>query len=98
MFEKVLRRLDVIEARISAMSQEIKAPRGPTHPVYLSVGLQTTVNTLKALTEPASADQISAITGRARAVESGYLNELFRMGLARKERRGRIGVFTLKEK
>jgi DNA-binding transcriptional ArsR family regulator len=97
MFERIQRKLDIIDARISTVSQEVKAPRGPMQPVYLSVGIQTTVNALKAFTGSASAEQISALTGRARAVESMYLNELFRMGLVKKEKQGRAKVFMLKE-
>lgn len=98
MFEKVMRRLDVIDAKISAVFQELKAQRGPIgNTVYLSVGLQTTIKALKAFTEPATAEQISAVTGRARAMESMYLNELFRMGLITKEKRTRARIFMLKE-
>ncbi|MBS7633812.1 helix-turn-helix transcriptional regulator [Candidatus Bathyarchaeota archaeon] len=97
MFERIQRKLDIIDVRISTLSQEVKAPRGPVQPVYLSVGIQTTVNALKTFRGPATAEQISAVTGRARAVESMHLNELFRMGLARKEKRSRTAFFSLKE-
>ena len=43
--------------------------------------------------EEATADQVSEQTKRARAVESGYLNQLVIMGYMKKERRGRKAYF-----
>jgi len=41
----------------------------------------------------ATADQVAEQTKRARAVESGYLNQLVLMGYVKKERRGRKAYF-----
>ncbi len=41
----------------------------------------------------ATADQVADQTKRARAVESGYLNQLVLMGYVKKERRGRKAFF-----
>ena len=43
--------------------------------------------------EKATADEISEQTKRARAVESGYLNQLVIMGYLKKERQGRKAYF-----
>jgi hypothetical protein len=43
----------------------------------------------------ASADQVAAVTGKARAVESSYLNQLAVMRLIRKEHRGRTVFFCV---
>ncbi len=43
--------------------------------------------------ENATADNVSEHTKRARAVESGYLNQLVLMGYVKKERRGRKAFF-----
>ena len=43
--------------------------------------------------ESATADQVAEQTKRARAVESGYLNQLVLMGYVKKERRGRKAYF-----
>lgn len=43
----------------------------------------------------ATADEISERTERARAVESGYLNQLVRMGYLKKERDGRMVLFSV---
>jgi DNA-binding transcriptional ArsR family regulator len=43
----------------------------------------------------ATADEISERTERARAVESGYLNQLVRMGYLKKERDGRRVLFSV---
>jgi len=45
--------------------------------------------------EEATADEIAEHTKRARAVESGYLNQLVVMGYLKKERRGRKAYFTI---
>lgn len=44
----------------------------------------------------ASASEVSAITHRARAVESSYLNQLILLGHLRKWRDGRIAMFALR--
>jgi len=43
--------------------------------------------------EKATADQVAEQTKRARAVESGYLNQLVVMGYMKKEREGRKAFF-----
>ena len=43
--------------------------------------------------EEATANEVSEQTKRARAVESGYLNQLVIMGYMKKERRGRKAYF-----
>lgn len=45
----------------------------------------------------ATAEEIAEQTKRARAVESGYLNQLVLMGYLRKERRGRKAYFYVEK-
>jgi len=45
----------------------------------------------------ATADAVSEQTKRARAVESGYLNQLVLMGYLKKERRGRKAYFCVEK-
>jgi len=45
----------------------------------------------------ATADEIAEQTKRARAVESGYLNQLVLMGYVKKERRGRKAYFYVEK-
>lgn len=54
--------------------------------------LRKTAVTLCKLGE-ATADEVSEQTKRARAVESGYLNQLVVMGYMKKERKGRKAYF-----
>jgi len=56
--------------------------------------LQTTVLTLLKLGH-ATASEVSESTGKARAVESAYLNQLVIMKVARKERKGRKAFFAV---
>ena len=45
----------------------------------------------------ATADQVAEQTKRARAVESGYLNQLVFMGYVKKERQGRKAYFYVEK-
>jgi DNA-binding transcriptional ArsR family regulator len=56
--------------------------------------LQTSVLALLKLGH-ATATEISESTGKARAVESAYLNQLVVMKIARKERKGRKAFFQV---
>ena len=56
--------------------------------------LQVTLVTLLKLGR-ATATDISASTGKARAVESAYLNQLVVMKIVRKERKGRKAFFQV---
>jgi len=44
--------------------------------------------------EEATASEVAERTERARAVESGYLNQLERMGFLERKRRGRLVYFS----
>ena len=56
--------------------------------------LQTTIVTLMRL-GAACASDVASITGRARAVESAYLNQLCTMKLAKRGRSGRKAIFQV---
>lgn len=47
--------------------------------------------------DQATADKVAEQTKRARAVESGYLNQLVLMGYVKKERRGRKAYFYVEK-
>ncbi len=59
-------------------------------PKHLQVTLLTLVKT-----ESATAQEVSDVTRKERAVESAYLNQLVVMQIVRKERRNRKAVFTI---
>jgi DNA-binding transcriptional ArsR family regulator len=96
LFEAIMRKVESVDDKISTLTQQVKTPL-PLQTVYLSVSIQATYNALKTFNGPASAEQISAVTGRARAVESMHLNELWRMGFVEKERQGRKCFFRVKD-
>jgi response regulator of citrate/malate metabolism len=58
--------------------------------------LRKTAVTLCKLGE-ATADEVAEQTKRARAVESGYLNQLVVMGYMKKERKGRKAYFCVEK-
>jgi len=86
-FEKVLRKLDIIDAKVSGL---------PQVQVQVSSKFLPTLNALGKLGNAAQASDIAKVTGRNRAVESALLNELVGRGLLKKERNGRRCVFSLK--
>ena len=85
--EKILKRLDVIDAKISGM---------PEIHVQVSSRLNPTLMALSNLSG-GTATQVSRVTGRSRATESKILNELFAMGLVNKQKQGRIKIFVPKK-
>jgi hypothetical protein len=87
LLEKVLKRLEVIDAKVSGM---------PSVQVQFSSTFLPTVNALTALGS-ASATQVSRVTGRSRAFESKQLNELKAMGIVSKQAQGRTKVFAVKQ-
>ena len=94
MFEQILRKLEIIDAKVSMLPQVT---------VQITSRLLPTIAALKALGGKATASQAAQVTGRARATESACLNELVGRGVAvkkavkRSERGGPIRVFTLRE-
>jgi hypothetical protein len=99
MLKAILQKIDILDIKISMVGEELRGPRGPAagNTVYLTVGIQTTVQALKTIKTPVTARQVAAITGRARAVESAHLNELWRNGMATRTMRERERLFVLKE-
>jgi len=85
-FEKVIKRLDILDAKMGEFPQ-----------IRVQVSYRL-LPTLTALTNLGSgtASQISKITGRARAFESKNLNDLHSMGLLTKHHQGRAQVFKSK--
>jgi len=108
--QEIIGRLQVLEAKIDiipsimskALIAEIKALSFKAVDlmpslITLSIAEHRTLEVLKGLREPVTADEVALITHRARAVESMYLNGLHRRGMVLKERRGRKAFFILKE-
>jgi len=58
--------------------------------------LRKTAVTISRL-DQATAEEVADQTRRARAVESGYLNQLVMMGYLKKERRGRKAYFFIEK-
>jgi len=86
--EKILVKLDVIDAKVSQM---------PQVQVQVNSRYLATLNALARLGGMASASQVSAVTLRSRAHESAILNQLVRMGVLTAERVGKTKIFKVKE-
>ncbi len=87
-FEKVLKQLEVIDAKVSGF---------PQVQVQVSSRFLPTINAISVL-GCGTATQVSKITGRSRAFESKNLNELHAMGLLKKRGQGRMKIFeSIKE-
>ncbi len=93
---KIEKKLDQLLARIPFKSS-IKTEFVPATLASLPEHLRKTASTIATMGQ-ASAEQVAAETGRTRAAESDYLNQLASRGFLKKERRGRevyFLVFTL---
>jgi hypothetical protein len=88
-FDKVLKKLDIIDAKVSAM---------PHVQVQVSERFLPTIIALSKLGRPALAGEVAAVTGCRRAHESLLLNELVGRGIVAKEQHGRKYYFSLKVK
>jgi CRP-like cAMP-binding protein len=86
--EKILRKLDVVDAKVSAM---------PEVQVQVTSKFAPTLTALGKLGKPASAAEVAGFTGRCRAVESSLLNDLVGRGILSKERVGRLCLFAVRE-
>jgi sugar-specific transcriptional regulator TrmB len=93
--EKKLERIDAEIKELRAQMQENTNPQNgrllalPDHLRKTAIGL--------AKIGQGTAGDVSRHTSRARAVESGYLNQLERQGLVRSFREGRRKIFSLEE-
>lgn len=88
-FSKILERLHIIDAKVSAL---------PQVQVQVSSRFLPTLTALAKLGKPATATEVAAVTGCTRAHESMVLNELFGRGVVAKEKQGRKRIFMLREK
>lgn len=89
---KILQKLEGKKSETSSKDTELDAwllLRLPDH-------LRKTMMALAKLVE-ARADEVARITGRARAIESGYLNQLVRMGYVKKVRKKHQIYFSVEE-
>lgn len=89
---KILQKLEDKKSGASSKDTELDAwllLRLPDH-------LRKTMMALAKLVE-ARADEVARITGRARAIESGYLNQLVRMGYVKKVRKKHEIYFSVEE-
>ncbi|MCQ5361905.1 MAG: helix-turn-helix domain-containing protein [Candidatus Methanomethylicia archaeon] len=89
---RILQKLDSKKTEDHSKDTELDAwllLRLPDH-------LRKTMMALAKLVE-ARADEVAKITGRARAIESGYLNQLVRMGYVKKVRKKHQIYFSVEE-
>jgi response regulator of citrate/malate metabolism len=106
LLEKIRESLERLNQKMDAMIEIQKHGQrvNPEIPDVLDVmtllslpdHLRKTAVTLCKIGE-ATADEVAEQTKRARAVESGYLNQLVIMGYLKKERRGRKAYFFVEK-
>jgi hypothetical protein len=108
-FQKILEKLGTLEVKINLLPEvmgrellsgikDLTFRATSIVPTFLTLNVaeERTLEILKSLNCPATADEISSLSHRARAVESMYLNGLHRRDMVLKERRGRKAFFILK--
>jgi hypothetical protein len=108
-FQKILEKLGTLEVKINLLPEvmgrellsgikDLTFRATSIVPTFLTLNVaeERILEILKSLNCPATADEISSLSHRARAVESMYLNGLHRRDMVLKERRGRKAFFILK--
>lgn len=108
MLERIADSLSQLNEKVDVLIELQKHSRGGLHDESLTDALD--VMTLLSLPDhlrktaitlcnlgQATAEEIAEQTKRARAVESGYLNQLVLMGYLRKERKGRKAYFYVEK-
>lgn len=109
-FQKILEKLGTLEVKINLLPEvmgrellsgikDLTFRATSIVPTFLTLNVaeERTLEILKSLNCPATADEISSLSHRARAVESMCLNGLHRRGMVLKEKCGRKRTFLLKE-
>jgi len=109
LLEKIKECLDKLNEKMEVFIELQKSEQKPEN---LLQGLPETLDVMTLLSLPdhlrktaitlcklgeATADEVAENTKRARAVESGYLNQLVLMGYLKKERRGRKTYFYVEK-
>jgi predicted transcriptional regulator len=109
LLEKIKECLDKLNEKMEVFIELQKSEQKPEN---LLPGLPETLDVMTLLSLPdhlrktaitlcklgeATADEVAENTKRARAVESGYLNQLVLMGYLKKERRGRKTYFYVEK-
>ncbi len=104
--QKIKESLDQLNEKMEVMIeiQKHNQKEGESIPDVLDVmtllslpdHLRKTAVTISRL-DQATAEEVAEQTKRARAVESGYLNQLVMMGYLKKERRGRKAYFYIEK-
>lgn len=107
-YKDIMRKLMSISYQLKCLNENIEQLiRYMTKPVTIEqekkkilLGLPShlvkTYFTLETL-EKGSAQEVSLITHKQRAVESGFLNQLCNLGLITKRRKGRMVIFEVKK-
>jgi len=94
LLEKILRTLETqTKIRLSKELSEIEEYMDAITLLSLPDHLRKTILSLAKLGGEATAEEVARETGRARAVESAYLNQLVAMGYLGKKRKGRKVYF-----
>jgi ArsR family transcriptional regulator, lead/cadmium/zinc/bismuth-responsive transcriptional repressor len=101
--EHIIDLLESISRKLDKVLKAVEPPRTPSQArsgltdgeiLRLQPRLQPTASALRQLRR-GTAEDVSEVTRRGRAIESLYLNELVQIGIATKERSGRIAYFSL---
>ncbi len=87
-FRKILEQLRIIDAKVSVM---------PQVQVQVSSKYLRTFSALAKLGKSATATEVAAVTGCARAHESMILNELVGRGILTKEKQGHKQIFRVRD-
>jgi DNA-binding transcriptional ArsR family regulator len=92
-------RLRQLEARVAEVEIRYSPPVDDKMAMFLTVpdSIRKSLIAVSTLGS-CNADEVSEITGRHRSIENKYLNELYRSGWLKRDRKGKKIFYSLKKK
>ncbi|WP_321420765.1 hypothetical protein [uncultured Methanomethylovorans sp.] len=92
-------RLRQLESRVTEVEIRFSPPVDDKMAMFLTVPDSIRKSLLAVSTlGSCNADEVSEITGRHRSIENKYLNELYRSGWLKRDRKGKKIFYSLKKK
>ncbi len=92
-------RLRQLESRVTAVETRSSPPIDDKMAMFLTVpdSIRKSLFAVSNLVS-CTADEVSEMTGRHRSIENKYLNELYRSGWLKRERKGKKIFYSLKKR
>jgi ArsR family transcriptional regulator, lead/cadmium/zinc/bismuth-responsive transcriptional repressor len=91
-------KVDALQKQLNNLTSNTKAVPVKNEWTSLPDHLRQTMTSLSLINNPASAQDVSVNSGKCRAMESSYLNQLVRLGYINKKRESKTVIFSIVKK